>query len=103
MSSRIDALKALLAQAPADARMQHMLANEYANAGLTAEALAQYAGLTESNPDYVPGYFQAGRLAEAGGDIETARSWYERGLETARRVGDNHAAGEIEAALDLLG
>jgi hypothetical protein len=103
MSSRIDALKALLAQDPGNTRMRHMLANEFANAGAIPEALSEYAGLVESDPDYVPGYFQAARLVEAGGDLEGARSWYERGLATAQRVGDKHAAGEIAAALDLLG
>lgn len=102
MSSRIDALKSLLAQDPGNTRMRHMLANEYANAGAAAEALAEYAGMVDHDPDYVPGYFQAARLLEAGGDAEAARSWYERGLATAQRVGDKHAASEIAAALDLL-
>jgi tetratricopeptide (TPR) repeat protein len=102
MTSRIESLKGLLDQDPGNSRIRHMLANEYGNSGQIAEALAEYATLVEKDPDYVPGYFQAARLAEAAGDIETARSWYQRGLETARETGDKHAESEIAAALDLL-
>jgi len=103
MSSRIAALKSLLDQEPRNTRMRHMLANELANAGLTAEALAEYSSIVHDDPNYVPGYFQAGRLAENVGSFDTARDWYQRGLETARRTGDRHAEAEIQDALSLLG
>jgi len=103
MSPRIASLKSLLQQDPRNTRMRHMLANELANAGMTAQALAEYAALVVDDPNYVPGYFQAGRLAENAGSFDTARDWYQRGLETARRTGDRHAEAEIQDALTLLG
>ena len=103
MPDRIEALRGLLAQDPDNTRMLHMLANELANAGREDEALAEYSHLAELDPDYVPGYFQAGRLAEKLDRIEDARLWYERGLAAAEATGDSHAATEIQDALDALG
>jgi tetratricopeptide (TPR) repeat protein len=102
MPDRIEALRGMLLQDPANSRVRHMLANELGNAGKLDDALAEYDGLTAADPDYVPGYFQAGRLAEQHGRTELARTWYERGLANAQRTGDRHAANEIQAALDLL-
>jgi tetratricopeptide (TPR) repeat protein len=102
MGTRIDSLKAILDQDPENSRIRHMLANEYANAGRYEDAIAVYSALVNDNPDYVPGYFQAGRLAEQEGRLEEARAWLERGMAVAARVGDNHALSEMQAALDLL-
>ena len=102
MADRIEALRGLLAQDPKNTRMLHMLANELANAGRNEEALAEYRALTGANADYVPGYFQAGRLSEALGRLDDAREWYTQGIATAQRTGDTHAAREIQEALELL-
>jgi tetratricopeptide (TPR) repeat protein len=102
MSARIDSLIAILGQDPNNSRIRHMLANEYANAGAYDDAIATYGALVGDDPDYVPGYFQAGRLAEQEGRLEDARAWLERGMEAAARTGDHHALSEIQAALDLL-
>ena len=102
MPDRIDALRGLLSKDPDNTRMLHMLANELANAGREDEALVQYSHLVALDPDYVPGYFQAGRLAEGLDRLEDARQWYERGIAAAEASGDTHAAREIQEALDLL-
>ncbi len=102
MADRIEALRSLLEQDPGNSRMLHMLANELANAGRADEALEEYRKLTAANPDYVPGYFQAGRLAERSGRVDEARTWLEQGLAAAGRTGDRHAESEIQDALDAL-
>lgn len=103
MADRIEALKGMIAQDPKNSRMRYMLANEYVNTGRGREALAEFEALITLDPDYVPGYFQAGRAAEGLGELDTARSYYEKGIATSRRTGDTHALGEIQAALELLG
>jgi tetratricopeptide (TPR) repeat protein len=102
-TSRIEVLRGLVEQDPANARVRHMLANELGNAGEWERALAEYETLVQADPDYIPGYFQAGRLAEGRGELEVARAWLERGLEAAARTGDKHAANEMQSALELLG
>lgn len=102
MADRIETLKSLIAQDPKNSRMRYMLANEYVNHGHTREAIGEFDALIELDPDYVPGYFQAGRAAETSGLVDAARAYYQRGIATARRTGDTHALSEIQAALDLL-
>ena len=101
--SRLEAVKAMVEQAPGDSRVRFMLCMEYLGAQRWEEALAELSGLLERDPAYVAAYYQAGRACEELGRADEARSWYVRGIEAARRAGDAHAAGELQAALDLLG
>lgn len=103
MADRIEALRGMIEIDPKNSRMRYMLANEYVSTGRPREALIEFEALIALDPDYVPGYFQAGRAAEGLGQLDSARSYYQNGIATARRTGDTHALGEIEAALDLLG
>jgi len=100
--ARLESLKALVAQSPADSRLRFMLGMELANAGDPQAALAEFNAAVRLDPDAVSSYFQAGRVAEGNGDVEAARAYYTRGIEAARRTGDRHADSEITAALDLL-
>jgi tetratricopeptide (TPR) repeat protein len=100
--SRLEAVRNLLEQDPANSRVRFMLAMEYASAGQRTEALREFEELAARDPDYVALYYQAGRAAEDNGDLAAARTWYQRGIEAANRTGDRHAASELQAALDLL-
>jgi Tfp pilus assembly protein PilF len=101
--SRLDTVKAMVAQSPADSRIRFMLCMEYLGAELWEEALAELTELVNRDPDYITAYYQGGRASEQLGRIDDARSWYQRGMETAHRVRDPHALDELEAALELLG
>src|SRR6187399_469531 len=98
----IDQLLPLLAAEPDDAFLRYAVAMEYAKQGRHDESLTEFAELRRRSPDYVAGYFMAGRTAEQKGDIELAKSLYKAGIATAQRVGDQHAAGEISSALMML-
>lgn len=100
---RIEALRALLEQNPADSRIRFMLCMEHSNAGEWGEARQEFAQLLGRDPDYVAGYYHAGRACESLGEAEAARAFYEKGIEAARRKGDGHALSELQAALDILG
>ena len=102
-TSRLETLKNMVAQNPADCFLRYGLAMEYRNAGELATAVEEFRGLIGANPDYVPAYFHAGQTLERQGDGEEARAMYQAGLEAARRTGDHHAASELQGALDLLG
>lgn len=101
--SRIEPLKALIAQDPANSRYRFMLAMEYRSAGETESAVATLEELAGMDPNYVTAYLQAGQICEEAGETERARGFYQSGVECARRIGDAHALSEIQAALDLLG
>jgi Tfp pilus assembly protein PilF len=100
--SRLEAIKSLVEQNPADSRIRFMLSMEYISSQRLPEALAELDALLANDPNYVAGWFQAGRCCESSGDTGKARGYYEKGIDAARRNGDNHALSELQAALDLL-
>lgn len=101
--SRLESLRALVDQSPADSRFRFMLGMELIGTGDPAGAVREFDELVRLAPDYVAAHFQAGRTSESLGNVDAARSYYTRGLEAARRTGDKHAESEISDALDMLG
>jgi predicted Zn-dependent protease len=99
---RIDMLKDFVAKNPNDPFPRYGLAMEYKNAGRLSEAEAEFAGLRQAFPDYVPAYLHAGNVARALKQRERAESIYRAGIEAATRKRDQHARGELEAALAEL-
>lgn len=95
----LDQLQALLAAEPDDSFLRYGVAMEYAKQGRPDEAVAEFAELRRRHPDYVPGYFMGARAHEQAGDIDAAKALYKEGIAVARRTGDEHAAGEMTAAL----
>lgn len=100
--SRLESVKALLAQAPDDSRIRFMLCMEFISAGRLDEAIPELDELIRRNPDYVAAYYQAGRASEDLGNPEAALTYYSKGIEAARRTGDSHSLSELQTALDLL-
>ncbi|HVB98348.1 MAG TPA: tetratricopeptide repeat protein [Candidatus Dormibacteraeota bacterium] len=101
-NSRRQKLEAFLASHPDDAFGRYGLAMECAREGDTEAALENFRRLLESHPDYVAGYFQYGQLLAKLGRSEPARQTLAAGIATAQRLGDTHAAAEMQAALDSL-
>ena len=98
----LEQLLPLLSADPGDSFLRYAVAMEYAKQQRHDEALAEFAELARRHPDYVPGFFMAGRTAESKGDTELAKTLYRQGIATAKRTGDTHAAGEISSALMML-
>jgi predicted Zn-dependent protease len=96
---RLEQLLELLKADPNDSFVRYGVAMELAKAGRLEESLAEFRELLKRDPDYVAGYFMAGRTCEQNADNEAAKNFYRDGIATANRVGDTHAAGEISAAL----
>ena len=46
--------------------------------------------------------YMAGRTCEQKGDLAAAKDFYQRGIATAQKIGDTHAAGEITEALAAI-
>ena len=87
---------------PGDAFARYGLAMECASQGDAAAAAGHYRKLLAEHPDYVSGYFQFGQLLARQGRAEEARNTLMAGIAVARRVGDEHAASEMETALAQL-
>jgi tetratricopeptide (TPR) repeat protein len=100
--SRIEMLRAFMAQRPSDPFPHYGLALEHKNAGQLVEAGELFASLMDRHPTYTAAYLHAGNNLVALGRAEDARAVYTRGVEACIKGGDAHARGEIEGALAAL-
>ena len=94
--SRKDQIEAMLADDPNDPFLRYGLAMEYVSAGDLGTAVRLFQELIQVAPDYVPAYVQAGQLCARLGRENEAKAIFGAGIDTARKQGDHHAAGEME-------
>jgi tetratricopeptide (TPR) repeat protein len=99
-SSRIELLKQLLQQNPASTFARYGLAMEYVKAGELEEAVKEFAEIVVADPAYSAAYFHGGQTLEKLGRASDAGALYRQGIAHTR---DEHARGEMQAALDSLG
>lgn len=100
---RIAALNDILTQNPSDTFARYGLAMEYSNQGDLERSLAEFSTLLKTNPDYTPGYFMAAQTLAKADRIAEARNMLTDGIASARRTGNLHAQGEMEAMFAELG
>lgn len=100
--SRIDQIQELLNESPGDSFLQHALALEYVKQGDDKNAKGIFEALLLADPDYVGSYYHLAKLYERGGLEEEAIKVYERGMEAARRLGEQHAYSELRSAYEYL-
>jgi Flp pilus assembly protein TadD len=101
-SNRLEVLKSLVAQNPADTFARYGLAMELVRSGNPDAAVEEFRQLLAANPNYAAGYFHGGQTLEKLGRVEEARALYEQGIEATTRTGDAHTRSELQGALDLL-
>ncbi|GBD37435.1 Beta-barrel assembly-enhancing protease [bacterium HR36] len=101
-STRRQKLEQMLAQEPDDPFLQYALAIECAAQGDTPTALDWFEKLTREHPDYIPAYYQYGKLLLQLGHQREAEQVLQRGIREAHRAGELHAAEEMEALLTGL-
>lgn len=101
--SRLAQLQKLHEQDPSDADILYMLAQEFAKAGDTAQAVAWYDKCLATDPGYLYAYFHKARALQAADDDAGAIACLCEGLVEARRRGDAKAASEMAGFLDELG
>ena len=73
---------------------------EYVNARELAEAVQEFRAIIATDPAYSAAYFHGGQTLEKLGRADEARALYRQGIAQTR---DEHARGEMQAALDSLG
>jgi len=99
---RIDKIKMMLADNPADNFLQHALALEYIKLGNDGDAQKLFEVILEREPGYVGSYYHLAKLLERIGETDNAIKIYEKGMEETKRIGDNHAFGELRSAYEEL-
>lgn len=99
---RIEKLKEFLLTNPDDSFIQHALALEYIKLGNDDEAKKLFQTLLNSEPGYIGSYYHLAKLLERIGETEQAITVYEKGMEEAKKAGDNHSLSELKSAYEEL-
>jgi Tfp pilus assembly protein PilF len=99
---RIEKLLEYMKASDKDSFLQHALALEYIKIGKDEEARKLFNEILLREPSYIGSYYHLGKLLERVGDIPKAIRIYERGMQEAKKAGDNHTYNELQAAHDDL-
>ncbi len=100
--SRIEQLKAILAQDPGNQLTRYALGMEYSGAGEVEAAVAEFKQLVKANPDYANAYFMAAQALVGAECREEARAMLKDGIAAAQRTGNQHAQSEMQQMLEEL-
>ena len=99
-NSRLDTLRHLLVDNPANTFARYGLAMEHVRSGDLEAAVQEFEAVLATDPKYSAAYYHGGQALEKLGQLDQARDLYRRGIAATR---DPHALSELQAALDILG
>ena len=99
---RIEKLKIFLKDSPKDNFLRHALALEYIKIGEDELAKTLFKDILNESPDYVGSYYHIAKLLERLNQTEEAIVYYEKGMEIAKKLKDNHSYKELQAAYEDL-
>src|SRR5208337_3143391 len=101
-TGRLEKLSAMLEKSPGDTFLLYAIALEHRKSGDPDKALQYLDQVIQHDWGYCYAYHQKGQILESRNDVEGARRAYQQGIDAARKKGDAHAQGEIEAALQSI-
>jgi Tfp pilus assembly protein PilF len=99
---RLQRLREMLAQQPTDSFLNHAMALEEIKLGNEAAARMLFESILQREPQYIGSYYHLGKLLERQGDETAAIEVFERGMEVAKKLGDQHALNELRGVYDNL-
>jgi len=102
MNARIEQLQQWLLKDPNDNFTNYALAMELIAIGNDLEAKTMLEKLIETQPNYFASYYHLGQLLERLGNNEQAISIYKKGMEITKKLGEQHAFGELRSVLEEL-
>ena len=100
-SNRLEMIKTMLAENPTDPFLLYAAALEYKKREMTTEAGAIFEQIVRDHPDYLAVYYQYGKFMESI-DPERSAELYKKGIELAKKEGEQKTRQELEEALFLL-
>lgn len=98
MSKRLDQLMGFLESSPKEPFILFAIAKEYEGLDNKNAALEYYNKIVEYSPSYVGTYYHLGKLLEQLEQPEKALQIYQKGMEEAKKAGDNHSFSELAGA-----
>jgi len=94
--TRLDKLLEFFKDEPNDEFLKYALATEYLRLNETDKSLFYYEDLVNNHPRYVGTYYHLGKLYEALNRKGDAISTYQKGIQIAKELRDNHALSELQ-------
>jgi predicted Zn-dependent protease len=98
----IEQLTKLLAAEPGDAFLLYGLAQEYAKAGRTADAVDYFDRCLAVDPAYCYAFYHKGRALADAGQVARAVQAVKDGMVAAKKAADSHAFSELSSLLDEI-
>ena len=102
MVDRVEKIREMLNENPKDSFLCHALALEYIKLGNDNDARKLFESIVENEPGYIGTYYHLAKLLERTGETAAAIKVYEKGMEEARRAGDDHSLSELRSAFEEL-
>jgi tetratricopeptide (TPR) repeat protein len=99
---RVEKIKEMLLENPTDSFLCHALALEYIKSGNDDDARKLFESIVKNEPGYIGTYYHLAKLLERMGETDAAIKVYEKGMEEAKKVGDNHSLSELRSAFEEL-
>ncbi len=101
-NARIELLLGMLEKEPADIFLNYSLSLEYLSIQEFTKAEAGLKKVIEIQSDYIPAFYQMGKLKEEIVLNAEALDYYRKGLELARSQKNNKAINEFGEAIFIL-
>lgn len=102
MSDRLVRLEAMYEKDSTDAFCAYGIAMEHLKMGRPQEAVTWFDKAIQNDPDHAYSYYHKVRALSELGEIAKVRQTLARGLESAQRTGDGHAAEELRALAETV-
>jgi len=99
---RISLLESYLKEDPNDAFSKYALALEHAKLHNIELAIRLLCQLKQEQPDYLPLYYQLGKLYESNQQQDNAISIYKYGIQIAQNQNNRHTLTELKQALSEI-
>jgi Tfp pilus assembly protein PilF len=87
---------------PKDTFLNYALGLEYMAENKNAEAIEMMENVLKGDVNYIPCYYQLGKLYELVNNNEKAKENYKAGLEIAKIKNDLKTVGELSEALWMI-
>ena len=102
MTDHIEKIHELLRKMPDDSFLKHALALEYIKAGNDAEARRLFEEILTGDENFVGSYYHLGRLLERNNENALAITWYEKGMQAAKKANEIRTYNELRTAYEEL-
>lgn len=102
MINRLEQLREFEKSEPDDPFIGYAIALEHFKLGETDKSIELLKEINIKNPDYLPVYYQLGKIYEAESQPTDALECYEKGIEVAKTQKNQKTLNELRGAMEEL-